>query len=105
MRFRIVQTHQRGKLLSRQEIASADGVIGDLTTALLPDPFLRETVIVATLRDPDSGTQCNELLPPLYLATLRLIARQGLMLSGHERIVRTDSSVVEFAQGWWARQV
>ncbi len=34
---------------------------------------------------------------------LAVIAPQGLMPTGQERITAPDESVVAFAQGWWAR--
>ncbi len=103
MRFRIVRTHRRGILLPKREISRSAGIVGELTTADCPDDLLRGTVTVASLKDPASGAQRNELLPPLYIATLRLIAPQGLLLSGLERIDDAHGSQVAFAQGWWAR--
>ena len=105
MRFRIVLTHHRGVPRGKRDIALASGVIGDLITAERPDEFLRASIVVARLVSFEGEGNMAELLPPLYDAKLRLIARQGLMLMGHERMTPGSGPTIEFVQGWWARQV
>ena len=103
MRFRIVLTHHRGVARGKRDIALSGGVIGDLVTSERPDEFLRGVVVVARLVSFDDAASMAELLAPLYDAKLRLIARQGLMLMGHERMTPGSGPTIEFVQGWWAR--
>ena len=105
MRFRIVLTHHRGVPRGKRDIALASGTVGDLITAERPDEFLRASVVVARLVSFEGEGNMAELLPPLFDAKLRLIARQGLMLMGHERMTPGSGPTVEFVQGWWARQM
>ena len=103
MRFRIVLTHHRGVPRARRDIALATGTIGDLITAERPDEFLRASIVVARLVSFEDTANMTELLSPLYDAKLKLIARQGMMLMGHERTTPGSGPTVEFVQGWWAR--
>lgn len=103
MRFKVVLTHHRGVPRARRDIALASGVVGDLVTAERPDEFLRGSIVVARLVSFESAANMAELLPPLYDAKLKLIARQGLMLMGHERMTPGSGPTIEFVQGWWAR--
>jgi hypothetical protein len=105
MRFRVVPTHYRGIPRPKREIARADGVVGDLITCNRPDDLLRRTTLVASLIDPKGGAKASELLPPLYDATLVLIAPGGMMFRGCERIDLDDAQIAEMVQGWWVRAV
>jgi len=102
MRFRIVRTHERGIPLPRPEIVRATGTLGELVTAQTADNSYKGTVIVARLHDDAGGSPSAELIPSLYQVTLRVLAPQGMLLTGHERI-RRDRVFIEYVQGWWAR--
>ena len=59
---------------------------------------------LAMLVDAETLARDNRRLTKLlYDAKLRLIARQGLMLMGHERMTPGSGPTIEFVQGWWAR--
>jgi hypothetical protein len=60
-------------------------------------------VIVARLHDEAGGSPAIELIPTLYQVTLRVLAPQGMLLTGHERIRDREQVIVEYVQGWWAR--
>lgn len=78
MRFRVVVTHQRGVPRPKREVARAAGVVGDLITINREDDLLRRTTLVTALINPNGGAKASELLPPLYDATLVLIAPGGV---------------------------
>ncbi len=102
MRFRVVRTHRRGIPLPRKALVAAPGVTGELITAHIADERDKDTVIVARLQLEAGGTPSVDLIPSLYQVTLRVLAPQGMLLTGHERI-RTAEQIVEYVQGWWAR--
>ena len=101
MRFRVVQTHNRGVPLTRKELAHETGVIGELLTVMEGDDFYKGAINVAKLHD--GGAMTMELLTPLYSPVLHILAPQGMLLTGHERIRHRDRYVSHFVQGWWAR--
>jgi hypothetical protein len=103
MRFRIVATHLRGVSISRRDLLRADGIIGDLLTEQIADASYKGTVIVARVRGSAGGTPADELLPPLYQVTLRILAPQGMLLTGYERIREHERVTTEYMQGWWVR--
>jgi len=102
MRFRVTRTHERGIPLSRREIVRSTGTLGELVTAQTEDESYKGTLIVARLHEA-AGAPLAELLPSLYQVTLRVLAPQGMLLTGHERIRDRDRVVTEYVQGWWAR--
>jgi len=103
MRLRVVRTHRCGVALPRQELVRDGGVTGDLVTAQAADDDFKSTVIIARLHDPAGGMPTIELLPSLYQATLRILAPQGMLLTGYERVRQRERVVVTYIQGWWAR--
>ena len=77
--------------------------MGELITAQTADNSYKGTVIVARLHTEAGGSPSIELIPSLYQVTLRVLAPQGMLLTGHERIRERERVVVEYVQGWWAR--
>lgn len=103
MRFRVVQTHVRGVPLSRKDLAHATGHVGELMTAMEGDDYYKGTIAVATLKDIAGGKSGIDLIPCLYAPVLHVLAPQGMLLTGHERIRERERYVSHFVQGWWAR--
>jgi hypothetical protein len=103
MRFRVVQTHVRGVPLARRDLAHATGIVGELLTVMEGDDFYKGMIAVARLNDDAGGKARIELIPGLYAPVLHILAPQGMLLTGHERIRERDRYVSHFVQGWWAR--
>jgi hypothetical protein len=103
MRFRVVQTHLRGVPISRRDLMSAAGIIGELVTVCEPDDFHKGAITIAKLHDPAGGKAGIELVACLYAPVLHIVAPQGMLLTGHERIRECDRYVSHYVQGWWAR--
>ena len=103
MRFRVVQTHVRGVPLSRRDLLRMPGTLGELLTSETTDPRYKGIVCVAKLHARGGGPGSIELLPALYDVTLRVLATQGILLTGFERVSEPGRLTVEYVQGWWAR--
>ncbi len=101
MRFRVVLTHLRGIPRPKRDIASEGGLAGDVITSYQQDPFLRRTVLFATCSDTRAEIHERVMLPGLLDAKCVLLAPEGQMLAGMERVKVGGGDFVEYAQGWW----
>ena len=89
MLYRVQTLRQRGRLLSREELARTATVCGRLLTHRASSRFSR-MVLVATLVDPRRQTADNILLPPLYCVELLAIATLAIRLRGFELLGRGE---------------
>jgi hypothetical protein len=104
MRFRVVRTRLRGVALLPRDLGAEPGVVGELLVWERHDALLRRSTRIATLVEGVRAGE-NEVLPPLFDATLVWMAPQGLVISGTERLrVGRRAEVTEFAQAWWCRE-
>ena len=104
MRFRVVRTRQRGVALAQRDLRSEPGFVGELLVCERHDDLLRRSTRIATLVEGVRPGE-NEVLPPLFDATLVWMAPQGLVISGIERLrVGRRPELTEFAQAWWCRE-
>jgi hypothetical protein len=62
-------------------------------------------MLVATFSDTRSEIQERVMLPGLFDARCVLIAPEGQMLAGIERIKVESGDFIEYAQSWWLRAV
>jgi len=104
VRFRIVRTRQRGVALAPRDLGREPGFVGELLVWERHDDLLRRSTRIATLVEGVRPGE-NEVLPPLFDATLVWMAPQGLVISGIERLrVGRRPELAEFAQAWWCRE-
>jgi hypothetical protein len=85
-----------------KDLQAAPAVVGELLTITTSDQCFRGDLKVAKLHDPIGGKEMNEVIPPLWAPVLEVLAPQGMLLSGHERVTE-DGAVREYRQGCWAR--
>jgi hypothetical protein len=56
-----------------------------------------------TLVTTDKGGRPTDVLPPLVDVQLGTLGNDALVLTGFERLKRSDGKEAEYAQSWWIR--
>lgn len=104
MKFEVVQTHLRGKRLSKAEIAEAVPYVGTLN---LYDWHAgnasNRNLRVAELTE-SYGTVTRCVLSKLFDAIVVKVTLNGLHVIGFETEI-DEGGPVHYIQGWWAKPV
>jgi hypothetical protein len=96
MLMKVTPRLRRGKMLSQQEIQTAEPAYGDMVVVQkMSHQFNRYSKIA---RFQMSGTNDVQPIPELHDATLAWMGPNGFVLTGFEVVAG-----IAYAQSWWCR--
>lgn len=103
MLFSVVETHRRGVRLTRDEIRTAEPIVGQLeVTDWLEGSAAGRAIRVARLQHPTIGYY-PQLLSPIFDPHIVRMTGQGFLLIGTQVHLTEQAGSVEAIQGWWVR--
>ena len=103
MLLSVVETHRQGVRLSRDEIRTAEPVVGQLVINDWREGCsVGRALRVAYLKHPTISYHPH-LLHPLFEPVIVRMTSTGFLLTGMQICVVGQTEPVEVAQGWWVR--